>query len=1060
MSRELRNQRLNSTFCKVLLAASVLASCAPSTATAGTILPVPATASLQAPVLASPGDSIVINQSANDTLRWNSDSGAAWYTLQVSTTRNFAPQNTIVVDTSVKVDSFVVVGLGPSIYYWRVFSADSTDTSAWSAVNVFDNGVPPPPSPVGPPTQSSDRPSPVELSWSSSFSETSHVQLAIYRGDFAFSSADIIIDTMVTSDSLVVSGLSMGQTYYWHVSAQNSNGSSSWSSVQTFSTSYPPSVSILQPSYGADVQPSGISCSWLDGVGIVNYEFQLSTDPYFNGTPVVDTLVTGTSVNLKTLARGETYYWRVRGESNVGGYWGSWSSSTFYTVPSSPVLVAPVDSSQVRPVNSVLKWNDITGGIFYEVQIARDSNFTSVIIDTTSPSVTDSLVIDSLSADSVYFWHVRGGSNTNGWGAYSTTRFFSTGSYPPPAPELIDPADSAAVSPLAILFSWNGAVGSEYFLLELSEDSTFARLQLNDSDVVGDSLLVDSLDTGRTYFWRVKSGSTKTGFGQFSTVGRFSTTPYLLATPIPTSPADSSGNVTTNPILRWVPVQHAAFYQTQVSTSPLFDTLIVNDTSVVADSVSVGPLVRSLKYFWRVRGGISGERWGSYSATWSFTAEPWTQPGTVVVDTTMSFPKYSDVSRFKTTDYRLFGLPGADNVPIQNVLGGISGKDWEAFLDNGDTSNYFIRYDGSNSFDFGGGRAFWLVHNGPLKIDTTFISEGVDSMGHVRIAIHAGWNIITDPFNIAVPWDSVKALNGNLADPIWGYGGSFSIANSLLPLEGFYFFNADSLKSLLVPYIEPMASNSPALRMNRISSVGGSWAIHVKLESEGITDSSVWFGVSNLARSGMNNLDVRKPAALGFEPSIYFYHPDWDKHNSSFADEIHPLFSDSSTWNLTVNAPAGKAAILTFTGVESVPQSLRVYLHDPETGEWVDVSQTSAFDFVPQSGTTSITILLANSKVAESTIRSQSASSFELNNNYPNPFNPTTIISYQLPARTSVALTVYDILGQQVTVLVDGVQGPGTHDVVFNGSRFASGVYFYRLVAGDHVATRKMVLVK
>ncbi len=87
-------------------------------------------------------------------------------------------------------------------------------------------------------------------------------------------------------------------------------------------------------------------------------------------------------------------------------------------------------------------------------------------------------------------------------------------------------------------------------------------------------------------------------------------------------------------------------------------------------------------------------------------------------------------------------------------------------------------------------------------------------------------------------------------------------------------------------------------------------------------------------------------------------------------------------------------------------------------------------------------------------------SEFALMQNYPNPFNPTTAISYQLSAVARVTLTVYDILGRQVATLVDERQVPGAHTVDFDGSRFASGVYFYRLVAGDNVVTRKMVLMK
>ncbi len=88
------------------------------------------------------------------------------------------------------------------------------------------------------------------------------------------------------------------------------------------------------------------------------------------------------------------------------------------------------------------------------------------------------------------------------------------------------------------------------------------------------------------------------------------------------------------------------------------------------------------------------------------------------------------------------------------------------------------------------------------------------------------------------------------------------------------------------------------------------------------------------------------------------------------------------------------------------------------------------------------------------------ASSFELLQNYPNPFNPTTTISYELPTNSIVTLKVYDILGREVATLVDGTQSPGEYSIKFDGSRFASGVYFYRLSAGNYTSIKKAVLMK
>ena len=85
---------------------------------------------------------------------------------------------------------------------------------------------------------------------------------------------------------------------------------------------------------------------------------------------------------------------------------------------------------------------------------------------------------------------------------------------------------------------------------------------------------------------------------------------------------------------------------------------------------------------------------------------------------------------------------------------------------------------------------------------------------------------------------------------------------------------------------------------------------------------------------------------------------------------------------------------------------------------------------------------------------------YVLRQNYPNPFNPSTTIKYELPKSSMVRLSVYDILGREVSVVVNERKNPGSYEVKFDGSSLASGVYFYRLQAGSFVQTRKLLLLR
>jgi hypothetical protein len=133
----------------------------------------------------------------------------------------------------------------------------------------------------------------------------------------------------------------------------------------------------------------------------------------------------------------------------------------------------------------------------------------------------------------------------------------------------------------------------------------------------------------------------------------------------------------------------------------------------------------------------------------------------------------------------------------------------------------------------------------------------------------------------------------------------------------------------------------------------------------------------------------------------------------------------------------------------------------PHEYSWTDKSHVAYYRLrqVDVDGTSHFSDVIAFTPTSIES-NTNSPVTFALAQNYPNPFNPSTTIKYELPLSSEVRLSVYDLFGREVSTLVDGRRDAGVYEVKFDGSNLASGVYFYRMQAGDFVKSTNLILLK
>jgi hypothetical protein len=376
------------------------------------------------------------------------------------------------------------------------------------------------------------------------------------------------------------------------------------------------------------------------------------------------------------------------------------------------------------------------------------------------------------------------------------------------------------------------------------------------------------------------------------------------------------------------------------------------------------------------------------------------------------------------------------------------------------------------------GNAFWLI----TREDSLFDVENarsVNSSQPFAITLQPGWNQIAVPFAFPVAWDSMQVIGGQLQQrPVRWTGNDYAYNQTTLEeWEGYFIFNSNPTEvRLSVPNRE--SRGAPPALLKTLAHSENEFLLQIKMHGlkSGWKDEQNFVGMLAEARDELDRLDFLEAPPIGDHLRLSII------EDYVYAGNFHAISAAGSFWDLRLSTTEKKENVrLIFSERQKLPAGFQIWLLDKDRQSSLPISPGQAELEIPAKGSTkNLRLIIGTPEFANESNAGIPLLpyKFALRQNYPNPFltphgpgkspafgggNPETKIEYELAERAEVKLEIFNLLGQSVRVLINASQSAGAYTANWDGKdhrgNFAnSGVYFYRLKAGEFVAVRKLVL--
>ena len=551
--------------------------------------------------------------SVKPAFKWFSESLSDDYTLIVSTSADESNTvvNIVVSDTSHTLGSALDNGRQ---YYWNVRGNNANGSGPLTTWRLFVT-VPGGAAQVSL-TSPADGATGVDinpvLTWGAVAGAATYRLQVSTSADFVTT----VVDDASISTTQFQPTLVYDQKYYWRVRASNA-AEFNWSSVWSLTTEAPPEagrVTLVSPSNGSSGVSATPTLKWNEDEESDSYNLEVATTQDFAAPVVSETGLSDTTFASTALENGTTHFWRVRGVNTAG--LGAWSTLfSFTTIPGGAqqvVLLSPSNGAQDVGFTPLLRWGKIQNAVSYTLQVSKQSNFSSTVINRDAVTSTQ-FQTSTLEAQTKYYWRVRA-SNT-GSSNWSLTWSFTTSRGIPDKVSLLSPADKSQNVTVNTILKWSQALNADSYQIQMSmKEDDFTETSYEASGITGTEHQVPELIYGSVYWWRVRAVN-ESGSGLWSGQWGYLTERGGPDQPLIVSPLPGETGVSLEPLLVWSSVQESAgklgsavTYHVQIATSFSFSggSIVAEETQNPDTTFQVTGLLPDTTYAWRVKASTAG----------------------------------------------------------------------------------------------------------------------------------------------------------------------------------------------------------------------------------------------------------------------------------------------------------------------------------------------------------------------------------------------------------------------------------------------------------------------